>query len=124
MSFRKEKAKARLALHHRMQVTALLYEDGPNGPSSLAYPRVNSKIDAAGDLQGTSLAYAESVEVQPKLIFLRAEHVPKKKSVYSISDVEAYRVDHLEPADTITVTAICVALSREEAAQYDPPEEC
>lgn len=124
MSFRELKARARTQLHSRMKVKTLFYGDGPDGPSSLVYPRVNSKLDAAGDLQGTSLSYAETIEVQPKLIFLRSEHQPPKHGVYIISDVEGYEVTHLDPPDGVSVTAICAPLSKNELAKYKPPSEC
>lgn len=121
MAFRDIKTLARKALHNAMQVPALAYTDGPAGPSEAVRMRVNSKIANAGDLAGTSLAYAESVETNPHLIFLVAEHVPERGNVYSVALDEAYRVDHTEPTDTITITAICNRLTEEEAAEFTPP---
>lgn len=122
MSFRDIKAKARQALHRGMKVKAKVYTGGPTGPSADVECRVNSKIAQVGDMAGTSLSYAESVETTPKLIFLIAEHTPARGNVYSIGPDEAYRVDHAEPSDTITVTAVCARLSKADALTYDPPE--
>lgn len=124
MSLRDIKKKARGKLHDAMRVPMECYPDGPTGSSETVYARVNSKIDATGDLAGTSLAYAESKEVQPRLIFLVADHAPKRGHVYSVTETEAYEVDHIDPRDTITVTVVCTALSRKDAAKYSPPPEC
>lgn len=121
MAFRDIKKLARTALHSAMKVQAKVYTGGPAGPSADVFCRVNSKVAQAGDLAGTSLAYAESVETAPKLIFLVADHVPARGYVYSISVDEAYRVDHVEPTDTITITANCVRLTTSEAAGFTPP---
>ena len=104
-----------------MKVKCLAYTGGPSGPSVELFCRVNSKINLAGDLAGTSLAYAESSETIPKLIFLVADHIPERGNVYSVEADEAYRCDHTEPTDTITITAICNRLTDEEAALFIPP---
>ena len=124
MAFRRLKARARTQLHDRMRVETLFYADGPDGPSLTVWPRVNSKVDAAGDLQGTSLSYAETAEVQPKLIFLRVDHAPSKHDVYIMSAVEGYEVTHLEPPDGVTTSAICAPLSKTQLALYTPPGGC
>jgi hypothetical protein len=104
-----------------MRVQTALYRTGPSGPSETVYCRLNSKITPSGDLKGTSLAYAETVETEPRLIFLREEHRPARTWVYVLEAGEAYRVDHVEPDDTITVTAVCTRLSKEDVAAYEPP---
>ena len=118
MNLRELKAQARTALHERMKVRAVRYSGGPSGPSETVYCRLNSKIAQTGDLVGTSLGYAEGVETEPKLIFLKQDVIPKRGEVYVLAPGEAYRVDHLEPDDTITITAICARLQRDEAKQY------
>lgn len=121
MSFRAIKDTARARLHQGMKVETLCYAEGPTGPSVTVFCRVNSKDDAVGDLAGTSLAYAERTETIPKLIFLADEHVPVKGNVYSVSAFEVYRVDHLEPQDGITITAVVTRVSKNEMSAYAPP---
>lgn len=121
MSLRSIKDKARARLHLRMRVETLCYADGPAGPSTTVYARVNSKDEAVGDLAGTSLAYAERRETIPKLIFLAAEHTPVKKNVYMVSATEGYRVDSIDPQDGITITANATRLASQEVGNFTPP---
>lgn len=121
MSLRAIKDTARARLHQGMKVETLCYTDGPVGAANTVWCRVNSKNDAVGDLAGTSLAYAERAETIPKLIFIAAEHVPAKGNVYSVNATEVYRVDHLEPQDGITITAVVTRVSKNEMSAYAPP---
>jgi hypothetical protein len=123
MAFRDIKRFARQALHNAMRVSARCYTDGPAGPFTDLHLRLNSKAGLTGDLAGTSLAYAQSSETVPKLIFIYADHIPDRGNVYALDNGEVYRVDHTEPRDTLTITAICIRLTDEEAASYPPPEE-
>lgn len=115
------KARSRSRLHERMKVETLCYTDGPSGPSETVWLRVHSEIEKKGDLAGTSLAYAERLDDNPKLVFLAADHTPKKKNVYIVSDVEGYRIDSLEPQDGITIKAVAVRLKAEEVSNYAAP---
>ena len=121
MSLRAIKDTARDRLHSRMRVETLCYADGPSGPSSTVFVRVNSKDEAVGDLAGTSLAYAERMQTVPKLIFLADEHVPQRNNVYMVTAYEGYRVDHIEPRDGITITANATRLSSQEVGDFTPP---
>lgn len=121
MTLRDIKTTARARLFDKMKVETLCYTSGPLGGSDTVYARVNSKNEAVGDLAGTSLAYAERSETIPKLIFLAADHIPKRGYVYVVDEHEAYRVDSTEPRDTITITAACSRLSSSELASYTPP---
>jgi len=115
------KNRARGLLHDRMKVEAWFYPDGPASIPELFHARVNSKDEAVGDLQGTSLGYAERRETIPKLIFLASEHRPERGNVYIIGPEEGYRVDTVDPIDGITVTAQCVRLGKSEIAAYTLP---
>lgn len=121
MSLRAIKDTARARLHARMRVETLCYVDGPSGPSTTVWLRVNSKDEAVGDLAGTSLAYAERAETVPKLIFLAEEHVPARNNVYMVSAYEGYRADYIEPQDGITITANATRLSSQEVGDFTPP---
>jgi hypothetical protein len=122
MSFRDQKAAARGALFQGMKVLTRRYSSGASGPFDEVYVRVNSKIAPRGDLAGTSLSYAERQETEPRLIFLLANGViPVRGEVYSVAADEAYEIDHLEPTDVTTVTAVCSRLSTANAATYAPP---
>ena len=107
-----------------MKVRSRRYSTGPSGPWTTAWARLNSKIAPVGDLAGTSLSYAEREETNPKLIFLIANGViPVRGEVYSLEADEAYEIDHLEPSDTTTVTAVCSRLTTAKALTYAPPTE-
>lgn len=120
-NFRAVKDKARERLHRRMRVEAFCYPDGPESSYETVLLRVNSKDEAVGDLQGTSLGYAERRETVPKLIFMADEHDPKRGNVYTVGPEEAYEADTVDPRDGITVTVTVVRLSKKKAADYEYP---
>lgn len=67
---------------------------------------------------GTGYDLAERVEVQPRLVFWTAD-VPaalKRGGVVSVATGEAYMIDHTEPPDGDTTTAVCRLMSASEAA--------
>ena len=104
-------------MHHN----ALCYTSGPSGGSSAVEVRIHSEIERGGDLPGTSLSFAENAVDVVHLVFKRADHVPAYGNVYSITDVEAYQVDTVEPPDGITVKAACRRMVAADAALYAPP---
>lgn len=106
-----------------MKVEALCYSSGPSGGAETVFCRLNSDIVAAGDLPGTSLAYAERADTDPKLIFLVKDHDPVRGNVYVLATGEAYRVETIDPVDVITRTANCVRLTPTQADQYVAPND-
>jgi hypothetical protein len=121
MSWRDLKASARAALHEQFQVAALYCVSGED-PVEVNV-RVHTKNKLTGDQQGTSLSYAETIEPQPKIVFLAAEvDAPVRNAYVSISETEAYRIDHVEPQDGLTITTICVIATATQRATLPVPE--
>lgn len=118
-SFREKKRKARRVLHIEMQVPAVVIADGSE---TLVSVRVHSNIEPKGGVKGTSFAYAERLDTSPSLIFWRYQFEPKRGMIVSVESGEAYAVDTVEPADDITVTAVCVRLPKSESAGLPLPD--
>lgn len=110
-----------------MEVPALYIEDTALPVPVPCTVRVHSKMNALGELKGTSFDYAERHEMIPRLIFLIEEVVPANGSVVTIIDPatllkEAYRVDNRLPRDGITVTAEVTVMTPAEYAGLPFPE--
>lgn len=99
-----------------------LYVAG-NGASPLpVHVRLHTKFDALGDQTGTNLASAEREEIIPRILFMRSElPFPARGAIISVEPGEAYRIDHVEPADDITITANVIRLSKREAEGLPTP---
>ena len=126
MTLQAEKRKARRALHKAMARAAfyIVDESAPGNPPPTVYVRVHYKFDPNGD---TSVGqhYADVREQIPKLIFLREEvAAPARGAVVTLSDVEAYRIDLIDPPDDITVKATVTPMDVTEIVGLPvPPEE-
>lgn len=117
-NFRKIKDTARAKLHAGLAFAATLYSPGSSVDLKTVSVRKHTERKAAGDLAGTSLAYAESREQQPQLVFLVAEHEPARGEVYALEDGSVFQVDHVDPVDGVTRIAHCTAVSESEAGVY------
>lgn len=121
-SVRDIKKRARSDVHDHMRVAALYLET----PTSFPVPchvRVHTKFAALGDMKGTSFSYAEREDVNPKLIFWRADGIePQRNAIVSVEPGEAYQIDHVSPADGQTVTVTVVLLDPEDAANLPVPD--
>lgn len=109
--FRELKRKARRDLHAHMEVPALYLLT----PASIPLPctvRIWTKWGALGQLAGRDAGWAELMEAEPKIIFM-VDQVPnpRKNALVSIERGEAYRIDHADPADDITVVTKVVRLN-------------
>lgn len=84
-------------------------------PTSTPVPctvRVWTKWGALGQLPGKGAGWAEIAETEPKIIFMVADVPnPAKNALVSIERGEAYRIDHADPADDITITTKVVRLN-------------
>ena len=118
MSLRTIKAEARERLHRVFEVEARCFRAGDPSHSESVTLRVHSAVVDTGDLPSSGLSFSERVDVSPTLVFLIGEHRPIKANVYSVSETEAYRVDHVEPVDGITVSVVCDRLSELDAASW------
>lgn len=133
-SLRELKTRARADLHEAMQVAALYLVENPLYVTPVVDPdipryietpvnvRVHYDFGALGDMKGTNFHYAEREEIKPQLVFLRAEMpTPQRNAVISVSVDEAWRVDHVDPPDGITVKTQALRLSEAQIALGDYP---
>lgn len=109
-SFRDIKREARRGLHNALQVPALyLVATGDAANPWAITPisvRVHSNVKALGDMAGTNFHYAETQEIIPRVIFMRAEiAMPERLAIVSVAAGEAYCIDNAMPPDDITITA-------------------
>lgn len=78
--------------------------------------RIHTENKEAGDLQGTSLSYAQTLETEPQLLFDNTVQTPARLGVVSVDATEAYRITSIEPPDGITTTCLAERLPEAEAA--------
>lgn len=131
MGLRDVKASARRLLHQAMKVGAFYIPDPEADP--LPDPiactvRVHTRQDALGNLQGTSLDYAERHETIPRIIFLGEEIADQQQNggVVTITDPatlakEAYKIDNWFPPDGITITAEVSVIAPEDYGELPFP---
>lgn len=114
MSIRDIKRQIRRDLHAEMQIPALYLAPADPGPWAVPVPcgvRLHLKFGLVGDLKGVRIHYAEREEITPKAIFKLSEvAIPVRNAVISLAAGEAYRIDHVQPADDEFVTAAIVKL--------------
>jgi len=120
VGWRDIKRKARRDLHRAFEVPAIY-----RAPGSTIWVncrvRVHDKIAPLGQVEGVNYIYAEREEAQPKIIFLASEVVPHRGGIVSVDVGEAYRVDHTEPRDNITISAPAYRLGESELAGLPTP---
>lgn len=128
-SFREHKRRGRRQLHRRMEVPALFLLTPATLPED-AIPvtiRLHTKWDALGDQKGTNLNSAEMESLIPKAILMLdqlpfpSQQIPRT-AILSVETGEAYRIDHTEEPDDITVTVHIVRLSAEKAQGLPVPD--
>lgn len=115
--------RSRVALHRAMQRPAFYY----NPKTQLPVPcnvRVHTKMDAKGEVQGTSFRFAERADETPKIIFLRQDGIkPQQHAVVMLSAEEGYRLSSSEPIYRETVTVPATALPAKELDDYLYPSK-
>ena len=121
MSWREIRREARRDLHAEMHVPANYYPAGSNTPAKVVGIRIHENFRYVADMKGTSYEYAEWSEESPQIVVLKDEVVPDRGDVFCPEAGEAYRVDHIDPADDITIIAHIIKLPESEAAAYQPP---
>lgn len=123
MSLREIKNQARRDLHEGMKVAASYYESSVATPV-LVHIRVHTKWLEQGDLKGTNLSYAETEDTSPRIVFDRSEvAAPPRNSFVVISAEEGYMINHTEPPDGITITAVASDMKTAELAGKTLPED-
>ena len=133
-SWREKKAAARRVVHDTMKVACvylangLPYDSNSGQDLPIVYPRLHLSDKALGDQAGTSLNSAERVEPTPKAVFWKADLEAAgitlvRNAVLSVSDGEAYTIDHAEPHDIETITAHLSRMDEADAEGLPLPEE-
>lgn len=133
-TLRELKTRARADLHQAMQVAALYCIENPDYVLPVVDPdipryittavnvRVHYDFGALGQLPGTNIQFAEREEIKPQLIFLRSEVPnPQTHAVVSVSPDEAWRIDHTDPIDWITIKAHVIRLTAPQIAMGGYP---
>ena len=108
MSMAAVRAQSRKALHDHMARPAFYYGDVSAPPSSYleVTVRLHGKRGQIGDLPGTNLNYAETVDRKESVVFWREQvSAPLRGALVVFSATEGYWVDTVDPADGPRVTA-------------------
>ena len=120
-SFRDIKRKARRDVQKHLRVPAYYLVSGEAEPVA-CFVRLHTKFGALGDMAGTNLGYAEREEILPRIILWREEiPQPVRNAIISVEEGEAYLIDHVQPADDLTITATVVVMPASEAAGLPYP---
>lgn len=120
------KRKARRDLHERMKVPALYVLKAPATPK-LLHVRIHSKWDGTTIDTNTNHGTMQSrKEVFPKILFMRSELDTQsitliKGAILSVESGEAYRLDHSEPHDDLTVSWYVTQLDVEDTVGLPVP---
>lgn len=123
MGIREIRERARRDLHENMRVPASYYES-PAATPRLIHVRVHTKYAEQGDLAGTNLNYAEREEVQPRVLFDRAEvNMPQRGAYVVLMADTGYRVGQAEPSDGFTIKADVARMTASELAGKTLPED-
>lgn len=122
VSIRDIKRRARRDVHKHLRVP-VLYLESRNARPVKCFMRIHTSNQALGDMKGTSFSYAERTEFTPSIIIDRTEIArPMRGAIISVEPGEAYRIDHVEPADGETIKATVVPLTAEQASGLPIPE--
>lgn len=122
-NFRAIKMKARRDLHLAMRVPVYVFLK-PRTVPKLVHARLHREETALGNVKGTSFAYSERREQEPKVIFEVEEHRGERKQIVVADSSEAYKLDNDEPTYNITKTWHASALTEDERSLYRGPGEC
>lgn len=119
MTFRHQKRRARLQLHHRL-ADPVLYLKGATADPKGVMVRLHLGFDTAGELRRAG--FAETHEYDPRAVFLAAEVTPVVNGIIVTEDMGAWRVTSTLPPDDITITAEVARLSRSQIQNqgWDP----
>lgn len=116
--FQRLKGVARRAVHSIMAVPANYYAPGSVEASQITVRRTIKNV-MTGDMKGTNFNYAERAEEAVHLIFWREEMpTPARNALVYLATGQAYFVDHVEPADGLTITARVVVARPDQIESY------
>jgi len=123
-TFRDIKREGRRILHDHMKLPALLLSDKNDAVGIPVTVRLHTKFAALGDQKGTSLNSAELEAMIPKAILMldQLPSIPERNSIISVAVGEAYRIDHTEEPDDISITAHIVQLELPKTVGLPVPE--
>ena len=124
-SFRDQMDEARQILHEEMCVDALYFADPFDPLRTVVTPvtvRIHDKFIALGDLKGTNFNYAELESIAPRIIFWRHDiEMPQHKAIVSVKPGLAYRIDHSQEPDGLTITATVARMDAKKTIGFPVP---
>ncbi len=122
MSWRDQKRVARQVLHKAMRLACWRVAASGAAPTPawarLHVARPTASNEGMGEIE--SLGYAQRLEIDPHLLFMRSEVEPVKGDVFVFAPEEAYRVEASRPFDDITVTWKVVRLTKAQLEKLPP----
>lgn len=119
-SIRQIKEQARRDLHQHAQVPAL-YIPATGSEPRLLNVRLHTKFGQIGGLVSDKF-WAEREEIKPRVVVMRDEiATPRKGAVFSFAPGEAFRIDHTDPPDNISIMCHVVPLTAAEAQGLPVP---
>lgn len=125
MQFRELKNRSRDKLHDALSFPAA-YSPGPDAPARRVRVRTHIKTPfMQGDLKGTNLSYAETVEGPMKLVVRTADFPENllRGQTFMLSRTEGYGVDTVHPPYHGTITVEVYPLTPQQMAALESPED-
>ena len=119
MDFKDIRNNARLKVHENFKLSAIAYL--PDGQRLPVTCRLQRSLESGGDLPQTGFDYPDRVEITPRLVFLKAEHIPDIDNIYSFGDDGIYIVRKVDGTDGITITAETNRIADERLEDYPGP---
>lgn len=124
-SIREIGRKARRDLHRAMRVPALFIQSTGAEPV-LVHVRLHTKFDPLKVSSGGPSGLAVMQDIQPKIIFERAELAGlslslRRNAIVTVEPDEGYRVDNTLVPDDIMVAAVVTPLSAAEMSGLPVP---
>lgn len=118
------KRAARQTVHDTFSLPGVFYENSAATPTvadDVVNVRVHDKSKAVGDLAGTNLSYAETMERPTTMIFATSEldgrNIRRGSMVVMLNymgDMVGYFVDNVDPPDGLTTTCEVTPMSAAE----------
>jgi len=129
MGWRETKAAMRATVHDTFKIPAVLVSALPidsNTEQLEIQFRLHARQSELGVQPGTNYGMAERVEVDPYVVFWRADLTAAtwelaRGNILSVSDGEAYHIEVVEPHDIETIKCRVTRLDAEDTAGLPLP---
>ena len=126
-TYQQARNQARVRLHRGFAIDFRCYANGPAGATEDVTARLHTRIGMLDPIPGAGAGLSEFRDIDPRLVFLREEHVPVSNSVYvllsengAVDRDGVFVVEEVDPPDGVTITARCAWAAPSRRDEYIP----